>query len=349
VKPGDLFPAFAAVDPSPQSSADYQLFARDWIKVNADKSRDVFNTFVLPDPKTGLPANAAGVKPDISIMKNAVLANKTFSAIASPIVNRAQANANFTSVPAPAANAAYTAKFSVDGSITKEVGVNAYAFSEAAVFYNDLAAVLKKAKVKSNPSIAIGRAGTIMPKIAFITDPVGITVLDSSGTSLFTDQVMNVFMATKSDASATWDLSGAHLVTGTSGQADLHVTINPLYVLPGEGGNLDLEITNGIVTQSDETGAFSSFSLPSYGSPVTSWDLPFGSAGIAFDLSIDSILAGLPAASTITIDSQNAGLVEDDNAAAPEPGSMILLLSGLAVCGLLYRRAKPAPGSPAHA
>jgi hypothetical protein len=339
----------AAVDPSPQSSKDYQLFARDWIKTNPNKSRDVFNTFVLPDPKTGLPADAAGVNADVALMNNAILANKTYSAIAGPIVNRAQANANFTSVPAPAANAKYTAKFSTDGTITKEVGVNAYAFSEAALIYNDLKDVLKNAKVKSNPSAAIGRAGTIMPKISFATDPVGFTVLDSAGTSLFTDKVMNIFMATQSDASVKWDGSGAHLVTGTSGQADLHLTIDPSYVMPGEGGSLDLEITNGVVTQSDETGAFLGMMLPSMGSPVNSWDLPFGSAGISFDLNLDSILGGLPAASTISIDSQNAGLVEDDNAAAPEPSSMILLLSGLAGACLLYRRAKPAPASPAPA
>jgi len=328
---------FAVANPAAQTDPNYSLFNYDW-RDNFAKKRTITNIGAVPDNNGAFPKGAAKAIVDEASVNAPINANTKFEVKANPLNDRADASVTFQAAPAPAANANYVAKYKVEGSVTKEPGVVGYAFSEASMQYTDIAAVMKKIKVGTTVSSNIGRLGSGIKNQSRTFDPLSFSLLDSGGTSLFSDDILSTFTATSDDAQIDWlDTGSIELQTGASGLAGVHIGINPNYVLAGESGNLDFEITDGKVTQSNATGAFAGIVLPSIGAFLSDFTFNIGSAGLTVDLDLDNIVLANPGTTSITLISDQGALV---SVTAPEPGSLAMMAAGaLSIgSGLLLRR-----------
>jgi hypothetical protein len=145
---------------------------------------------------------------------------------------------------------------------------------------------------------------------------------------------MSLLLASDDNASVTMnENTGAVHLDTQGGSAALHLSIASQFVAAGEGGSIDLEIDNGVVTESSATGRFAGKLLPSLNSPISSWDsLTLTASDLSFDLALDSSLT--PDADSIAIDDIQAGL--DYTEPVPEPSSLCLF--ALAACAFLPAR-----------
>jgi hypothetical protein len=323
----------ASYNPSPQHNG-FLSWGFDYLSEGHH-----INSDMLPDARGNRPKNATKT---ILLLteQNAPIPNNTNFKVQAhinpggpPMNVRAEAVASFKSVPAPAADAAaYEAEFGTSGYVTKIDGVKTFAASVADVTFRDTVPAMGMATVRNGRSGAWGRVGSEVPAASRGWGPIAVALLDNAGNPLFQDVVVSTFCATDGDASVVWADDGAiALDASDGGTAALHISINENYVAPGQGGTLDLEITDGIVTESAVTGAFEGYEslLPELNEAVGAWS----------GLSIPYIEVDLMLGDYITPEAYWLDLNMSDVTMSfvPEPGSLVLLLLGGA-CGLMRKR-----------
>jgi hypothetical protein len=302
------------------------------------------NASVLPDKEGKYPQGVTPVQVGYATQAIAPPQNVTTTIVSGPtptFANHAQASTTYM-IPAPnGVNQLIT--MGVNNSVDKTAPFNTYAFGYAGVTYTNSIAALKNGRLTTNFAAAAGRVGTTIPDRTGTWDPISFTVHDTSNNSLLFNQPLTITNGTIQDASFAWDSLGIHLKTGTNGEVYLDVLVDGRYLLDPNTLNplttsseLTLDILNGLVTASVDTGIFSSLTLPGVGTI-----LPF--SGGQFSLDIGNLPAFDWLLNIPTIAGANTVEVDMDDANyeyVPEPSSLALvgLGSGFCAAGLAARR-----------
>lgn len=294
------------------------------------------NAPVLPGKDGKYPAGTTPV-PVSYAMQNVVPGNANqpfvFTQVAGPVppfANHALAQTNYT-VGVVAKNV-LPIEMAVNNSVDKTAPFVTYAFAYAGVTYTNSIAALKNLRLTTNYAATAGRVGTGIPDRTQTWDPISFTVHDASGNSLLFNQPLTVNIGTIHDGGLVWDPAGLHFtVSTTDGEVDLAVHVDGTYLLDATtmsalptSSDLDLDILNGRVITSVNTGIFSGLILPGLGTmlPAMNGQATLDVSNLpAFDWLLN--VPDMAGATDFELDMDTANLEF-----VPEPSAVALLALG---------------------
>jgi hypothetical protein len=265
----------------------------------------------------------------------------TTTAIGPRTGSKAEASSDVDLDALPAAGEAVSGNVRAFGEATAKLGGGVHDVKTRAFSSSQLEArggrQMGRGQIQWKPvfsSVAAGGPGLFV-------DPIVFEVIDlSSGTVLSSGDLMSIAGSVNGPGSQiVWDDSGLVSVNATDASFDIDI--------PGtfttQQGALALQIANGLVTVSNDSGMFDGL-LPAVGSPGNFSFFATGAGGLVLDYDTGFFAATDDGTTQVALNFLNSGEANDAVQDVPEPSALAVMgaaLLGLFGFGWVRRRTKP--------